>query len=317
MTDKTNDNPNAPAVVRPPVLPVGGNVTAIIPQSLEEIFRVADGVLAGGFAPAALLANKTPAQQKSAIAVAIMAGAELGMPPMASLRSFTVIGGRPALFGDGLINVIRRSGRAEHVRTGFTPGKKDEFGDDAIGWCEAKRGDTSEVSRVEFSVGDAKRAGLWDDRERTTNRFGKEGPNEAPWHRYPKRMLAWRAAGYCLRELFGDVLGGLTDEYEAREIAQSEGLTIEASPPQASLAAMPPSPPEERSADDMLNDLEALLKLATTPEAVDKVFDGFDVQLKFAGNSDALASAFDMKKARLEAVTHDNEETTDATDAQE
>jgi len=65
----------------------------------------------------------------------------------------------------------------------------------------------------------------------------------------------------------------------------------------------PPPPPEEpqESADDILNDLEALLTTASTAEAVEKVFDAFDVQTKLGGNDEALASAFDMKAARLRA----------------
>lgn len=306
--------------VKPPMLPglpVGGNVVAIIPQSLDEVFRVAEGVRKAGFAPASLIAQKTPEEAKAAIAIAIMAGAELGLPPMAALRSFTVIGGRPALFGDGLINVIRRSGRAKLLETGFNPGKDAEYGNDAVGWCRAARADTDETRVVHFSVADAKLAGLWDDREKYTNRYGKEVPNDTPWHRYPKRMLAWRAAGYCLRELFGDVLGGLLDEQEAREIAQSEGgydgETIEGKV----VSGMPPAAPpieEEKSADAILDELAVLLKTCPTPEATEKAFDAFDVQAKLSGNDDALQSAFDMYKQRLAEVTPTEEEEGNSSD---
>jgi len=218
-----------------PALNAGGSVAAIVPQSVEEMFRIGQMVMKAGLAPYALIAKKTGEDAVSAICTAIMAGAELGLPPMVSLRSFTVIGGRPALYGDGLINVVRRSRKAAYIRMGYHAEK-------GVGWCEAKRADTGEEARAEFSIDDARRAGLWDERE-TVRRKGRDGnwgdlPNESPWHRYPQRMLQWRAAGYCLRELFADVLGGITDEYEAREIARAEDP---AEPPMRDIT--PPSPP--------------------------------------------------------------------------
>jgi hypothetical protein len=229
---------NAPAQIldaRPPALMVGGNVNAIVPQSIEEIWRVSKMVVMAGLAPKALVGKKTGDDATSAVAISIMAGAELGLPPMVALRSFTVIGGRPALYGDGIINVARRSKKAAYIRTGYDIDRN-------VGWCEAKRADTGETKRVEFSIQDAKRAGLWDDRPTVkkqdwNTKQWNEVPNEAPWFRYPQRMQQWRAAGYCLRELFADVLGGITDEYEAREIA---GEIYE---PEAAKSLNPPSPP--------------------------------------------------------------------------
>lgn len=328
----------------PATLPVGGNVGAIIPQSVEEIWRVSNMVIAGGFAPASLTGGKQGNEATSAVATAIMAGAELGLAPMASLRSFTVISGRPALYGDGLINVVRRSGKAEFIRFGFTNGPDD---DTKVGWCEAKRKDTGEEHRVEFSIADAKTAGLWDEREKVT-RYKKGGQgtfeavNDAPWHRFWKRMLQWRATGYCLRELFADVLGGMTDEYEARDIAgetQVRDITP-ASPaltaPGRSLPAIPGTetasqdepgeatqaaetsdeqstaetdpPASEAPSEDAeyiaqyLDDLETALKNAKTADAVDAVFEGATPQTELADDEDALGRAFALKKGRLAEI---------------
>ncbi|MBB3234393.1 hypothetical protein [Phyllobacterium endophyticum] len=228
---------NAPAQIldsRPPALMVGGSVHAIVPQSIEEIWRVSTMVVSAGLAPKALVGKKTGNDAVSAVAIAIMAGAELGLPPMVALRSFTVIGGKPALYGDGIINVARRSKKAAYIRTGYDEAR-------GVGWCEAKRADTGEQKRVEFSIADAKRAGLWDERpfvkkQDWNTKQWNDVPNEAPWFRYPQRMQQWRAAGYCLRELFADVLGGITDEYEAREIA---GEIYE---PESTTSLVPPSP---------------------------------------------------------------------------
>src|SRR5690606_26193572 len=92
---------------RTPALMAGAQVEAIIPRSIEEIWRVSNMVVRAGLAPQALVGKKTGDEAVSAVAIAVMAGAELGLPPMVSLRSFTVIGGRPSLYGDGIINVVR------------------------------------------------------------------------------------------------------------------------------------------------------------------------------------------------------------------
>lgn len=274
------------ASIRPqvPALRSGGQVAAIIPQSIEDVFRVARGVVQSGLAPDALVKGKDADGAAMAVAVAIMSGAELGLKPMVALRSFTVINGKPALYGDGLINVVRQSGKTAYLRTGCETrdGKM-------VGWCEAKRNDTGEEKRVEFSQDDAVRAGLW------------ASAGQSPWAKYPQRMLAWRAAGWCLRELFGDVLGGIRDEYEAED-------SPEEVPP---LVAPPPPPAEnfveavvtEFDPDAFLANLYADMGTATTEELLQETWDGYDVEQHLVEFTDKLQEAFNMKKDRSEELT--------------
>ncbi|WP_242218046.1 recombinase RecT [Shinella zoogloeoides] len=234
-------------VARIPALTGGSQVVAIVPRTFEETFRVARAVVASKLAPAALIGKLEGDDAASAVAVAIMSGAELGLKPMVALRSFTVINGKPALYGDGLINVVRQSGKVAYLRTGC-----DERNGKLVGWCEAKRNDTDEEKRVEFSQGDAERAGLWQTEAIVTkwNKWDKKNeqkPNDSPWWRFPQRMLAWRAAGYCLRELFGDVLGGIRDEFEAREIAEADEMR-DITPAERPAPPKPPAPPAPPSA---------------------------------------------------------------------
>jgi hypothetical protein len=238
-------NANVNQETRLPALAGGGQVMAIVPQTFEETFRISRAVVSAGLAPAALIGKKTGDDAASAVAVAIMSGAELGLKPMVALRSFTVINGKPALYGDGLINVVRQSGKVAYLRTGC-----DTRDGKMVGWCEAKRNDTSEDKRVEFSQADAERAGLWQSEALIRKQIWENGnkiwkdnqPNDSPWYRFPQRMLAWRAAGYCLRELFGDVLGGIRDEFEAREIAEAEGMR-DITPQDHRSPPKPPAPP--------------------------------------------------------------------------
>lgn len=310
-----------------PALAGGGNVLAIIPQTFEETFRIARAVVAAGLAPASLVGKKTGDDAASAVAVCIMSGAELGLKPMVSLRSFTVINGKPALYGDGLINVVRMSGKVAFLRTGH------EMRDgQMVGYCHAKRSDTGEESRVEFTQAEAERAGLWDSRPtvrkkvwENNQQVWKDGqPNDAPWYRYPQRMIAWRAAGYCLRELFGDVLGGIRDEFEAREIAEldemrdvtppSEGKAGPSKPP---VPPKPPAPPTAKTIDaepekpseqtaefilgDFLSEIETSLAGAKDEVEVEEIWTDFDAPavLETNGHADMIDAAFAIKNRRL------------------
>ncbi len=293
-----------------PALMVGGAISAIIPQSIEETWRLSTMIVEAGLAPQALV-GREPAEDAgdaiwnrwgkkgtSAVAIVIMSGAELGLPPMVALRSFTVIGGKPALYGDGLINVVRKSGRAKSVELGYLRDATKEallnlglskdvvaqmntVDERTIGWCKAVRADTGEMKVEAYSVADAKQAGLWDERPTrrgTTWIDGKkvwgEVPNDSSWFRHPKRMKQWRAGGFCLRELFGDVLGGVRDEFEAREIA---GDLIEHDDEPAPKARLiPPSPPKPPSPD-------ALSGIDTIPD------NGFDKDM--AGEHDGAEAA--------------------------
>lgn len=300
----------------------GGQVMAIVPQTFEETWRIARAVLVGGLAPAALVNGKEGDDAVSAVAVAIMSGAELGLKPMVALRSFTVINGKPALYGDGLINVVRQSGRVAYLRTGC-----EERNGKMVGFCEAKRNDTSEDKRVEFSQDDAIRAKLWLDQARV-KRWKKDGTsyevdNDSPWYRFPQRMLAWRAAGYCLRELFGDVLGGIRDEFEAREIAEVEDFRELA--PRVVSPPSPPSPPSvptveadqplideqpeavtgEQDFDSakFFEDLDLALAGARDVEAIEAVWSEFDVDATLTSDETNLEIANKIKARAVKRVS--------------
>lgn len=306
-----------------PALAGGGQVIAIVPQTFEETLRVARAVVASGLAPAALIGKLTGDDAAAAVAVAIMSGAELGLKPMVSLRSFTVINGKPALYGDGLINVVRMSGKVAYLRTGC-----DEINGKLIGYCEAKRLDTSEEKRVEFSQDDAIRARLWDDRTTIKKKVWENGqpawkdgqPNDAPWYRFPKRMLAWRAAGYCLRELFGDVLGGIRDEFEVREIDEVETMR-DITPEKPALPPKPPAPPAppakaaetveaapvteptepEFNLGEFLEQIETGLASAKDETDVAEIWNDFDAPavLETNGHADMIDTAFAIRDRRL------------------
>lgn len=249
-----------------PIQRVNSAVSVILPQSIDEIWRVARMAVVGNMAPESLTKNKDPDEATSACAIAIMAGAELGLTPLMALRSYAVVNGRPSLWGDGIKAVVRQSGRCEYIKAG---------GDLTKGWCEAKRSDTGETMRREFTWDQAKKAGL----------SGKAGP----WQQHPDMMMERRATARCLNDLFADVLGGIVTADEAME---SEVLTND-----APRVVSPPSPPSPPSVPTIEADKPIIDEI---PEAVTgeldfdsaKFFEDLNLALAGAKDADAIEAAW-------------------------
>lgn len=260
-------------------------VVPILPSSIDEIWRMARMAVVGKMAPASLVDKKDPDEATSACAIAIMAGAELGLTPLMSLRSYAVINGRPALWGDGLKAVVRQSGRCEYIRTGS---------DQTKGWCEAKRSDTGEEKRVEFTMQQAKAARL--------------DTKTGPWNSgYADVMMERRATNRCLNDLFADVLGGIVDAQEAIDDGpmEEQQLVVAPPPPEEAMtieADDAPEPEPTFDAEVFLADLFVSLSTGETEEAVMELWDEHDVEATLTNDEDALQKAFDIRKDRLLAI---------------
>lgn len=176
-----------------PSMAVGGNVGALIPQDIEQAFRIAQALAHSGMTPNGF---KTP----ETCFVAIMAGAELGLPPFQSLQSFAIINNRPTLWGDALMAVVRTNGFK--VREWM-----EGEGDDMEAFCEVIRPDNGDVAEASFSVADAKTAGLW--------------KKSGPWSTNPKRMLKMRARAFAIRDGAADVLRGFQIREEVEDYVES------------------------------------------------------------------------------------------------
>ena len=179
-----------------PSMTVGGNVGALIPQDIDQAFRIAQALAHSGMTPNGFKSPET-------CFVAIMAGAELGLPPFQSLQSFAIINNRPTLWGDALMAVVRTNGFK--VREWL-----EGEGDNMEAFCEVIRPDNGDVAEASFSVSDAKTAGLW-----------KKG---GPWTTNPKRMLKMRARAFAIRDGAADVLRG----FQIREEVEDYGDPIPA-----------------------------------------------------------------------------------------
>lgn len=176
--------------------------------SLDDLWRFSQCVVKSGFAPKGM-------EKPESVLIAIEMGYEVGLSPMAALQNTAVVNGRPTIYGDAALALVRGSGLLES----YEEKPVGVRGKDDFGYCvSAKRkGDVSTYSET-FTVADAKQAGLW----------GKSGP----WSQYPARMLKFRARGFLLRDAFGDVLKGMRTFEEVRDYVDADVEVVDDKPKQ-------------------------------------------------------------------------------------
>ena len=208
------------------IVPIGNR--GIAPSSMDDLYRFATAVSKSGLAPKGI---ETP----EAIFVALEMGLEVGLPMMAALQNIAVINGRPAIWGDAQLAVVRSTGELALFEEWYEEAGKRlarnpaTFTDSTTAVCRVQRSGY-EPAETAFSVADAKRANLW----------GKSGP----WTQYPARMLKHRARSFALRDQFGDALRGLrtVEEVQDDPVATARNVT----PPMFAPAPEPePAPTPE------------------------------------------------------------------------
>lgn len=160
-------------------------VTALVPTTIMETQE-----LAGRFAKSRLLPAELQGKEAD-VFVTILAGMELGLAPMAALRSIHIIKGKPVLSADGMVGVVQASGLCEYF-TGIESSDK-------IATYETKRRGAPAPQRISFSIEEAKLAGLLSNDN---------------WKRYPAAMLRARAKAALARDVYPDAIAGVYTEDE-------------------------------------------------------------------------------------------------------
>jgi hypothetical protein len=219
------------------------------------------------FVPTALRNNP------AAITAALLYGEEVGLAgPMTSLARIAVINGKPTLAAEAQRALILHAGHDLWI---------DEL---TVSRCTVagRRRDSDQISRVTWTMDDARRAGL----------AGKQ-----PWRTYPRQMLLARASAELARAVFPDAIGGLaaTEELEdSPELADANGAT-EPKPTRrrrranvsTTETAQPPAPthsPEEAPASEpagsrQVADKSTELSATTAEGDIDDLAREFDATL--------------------------------------
>lgn len=195
-----------PAVREKPKLVAQENVLAIMPTTIEEAGRYASGLCRAGIVPDAFRegGRKENPANPELVMMGVLKSMELGVPPQTGLSGLLPLNGRFSVWGDLAAALVQRTGQVERQQTvevGTKPDEDksvgewpDDFGYRVMYWRKSQ----ADPYIGEFTVRDAKRAGLWNNARRQ------------PWILYPKRMLFNRARAFALRDGFADGLSGLT-----------------------------------------------------------------------------------------------------------
>ena len=175
-------------------------LTTFAPSSMAEAKEFSNLLAGSGMVP------QNYQGKPADIMVAVMWGYELQLQPLQALQNISVINGKPSVWGDTAIALVRSHHACRGVKEWI-----DGEGDKMIAYCEVKRahkGKDDETITSSFSMADARQAGL----------LNKKGP----WSQYPKRMLQMRARGFALRDAFPDALKGVITTEEAMDYPEDQ-----------------------------------------------------------------------------------------------
>lgn len=186
---------------------------SLAPRNFDEAWRLAEILADSDLVP------KDFRGKPGNCLVAIQWGAEVNLGALQSVQNIAVINGRPSMWGDALIALVRSSPLCESII---------ETDDGHTATCRVKRRGEPEQVRT-FSAEDAKHAGLQ----------GKQGP----WQQYPKRMRQMRARAFALRDVFADVLKGIpmAEELQDTPAERHMGMVDEVKPDPAPSAPTLPA----------------------------------------------------------------------------
>ena len=171
-------------------------LTVLEPTNLTEAMDFAKVIAQSPMVPDAYR------NQPANVLVAVQWGYELGLAPMQALQNISVINGKPSIWGDSMLALVKAHPAFRGIK---------EYMDGEVAVCIVKRalpnGEIEETKKT-FSMSEAKHAKL----------TGKAGA----WQNYPNRMLQLRARGFALRDSFPDAIKGLITVEEARDYDAAE-----------------------------------------------------------------------------------------------
>lgn len=274
-------------------LRAGGQMAPIVPQSIEDVYRLATMALKSGMLKPLRQGygdNSVEEQPEATLArgtMIIMQGMEIGVPPMQSIQLLAMINGRITAHSEAVPGILWAKGF--RLREWFT-GKEME--DDWTAHCELTRPSGEKVTG-QFSVNQAKRAGLW-DRSPTVTKYNKTKPNDSAWFRYPDRMLKARALGFAGKDGGADALKGIMVTEEATDQMQIEHM-VEAPRAIPAIADLPDIPDEAPASDT--DEAREAIKSALNIEMLEHVREAYadadwsTLEADYDAKHDALHSA--------------------------
>lgn len=206
-----------------PLAPVetSSSVMAMVPTSFDGAMQVARWLAQSSLLPKSV-------SREFDIFFIITAGMEVGIPPMAALRSLYVVNGRTALESRAKMALCLNKGAAMYFR-------RIEYTPEATTWETLRAGQTEPVrmrytrqEAIDAFLAPGKRSGAGPNEPMVA---GKEGP----WRQYTQRMISHRALGWICDDVYPDIVLGIAtaedfdqDEFTFRPIAP--GVELQPAP---------------------------------------------------------------------------------------
>jgi hypothetical protein len=219
------------------------------PGELELTWKLAERLADTDFVP------KTMRGKAEAVLACMLTGHELGIGPMQALRDVYLVNGRPSLAATLMVARVRAAGhRFRTIRN------TDEKATVQV----HRKGEAEPEPPVEFTLEDAKRAGL----------AGKD-----VWKQYPARMVWSRAAAAACRRDAPEALGGVIytpeelDGLPATTVVTAGGAVVDAETGELVDAEPAPAAAEGNGQAEPMRqgaDVDAWRKRATHLENADK-----------------------------------------------
>jgi hypothetical protein len=168
----------------------------LIPRAIGGLPYLADFArLADAISKTEMVPDTLRGRPDGVLAV-MMAGFEVGVGPMQALQSINLIKGKPSISPELMRALVMQAGHQIIM----------EVSDDrATARCHRVGWPSDQWSEFSWTMEDAKRAGLV--------RGG-----DSPWTKYPRAMLAARVTSEACRNVFADVIAGLS--YTPDEVAE-------------------------------------------------------------------------------------------------
>lgn len=174
--------------------PTGGRLVAWA-RAASAANQLAKALVRTTFVPAHFKGNDGDAT------AAIMAGDEVGMAPLASLRAFYVVHGTPALYARSMVALVQRHGH--QVWT-------EKSSDSEVVVCGQRRG-SDKIERAPWPIARAQKAGYTGNKKYATN---------------PQEMLWAKGASEICRKIASDVLAGMPQSVEDLELEDQPTTTV-------------------------------------------------------------------------------------------
>lgn len=221
---------NGTALTVLPSVPASNASTALEPSTAEQAFWLATQLVKSG------VLGRSVQRPEAAFAI-ILAGRELGLTAMQSLRSCHVIEGKVVLSSDLMVALVKRSPVCKAFKLVESTNTKATYVADRVGEGE---------TRMSFTMEDAKLAGV-------------AGKNN--WKTYPAAMLRARCIAALARVVFPDLLLGV---YESDEIQAPASM-----PSVREVTPSEPPPPADEPDEDVIGLWSERMAAAETIEALE------------------------------------------------